>query len=363
MKKTYIFLPLLLIALLTTACKHTEDTGDDAAIVETTEAVAEVDTMTLRTQTFRKQLLCNGNLQAIRMAELTLPKSGGNIDRIYVHNGQKVAAGQLIAEADVRDRKLEVEKAKDNLERASIELQDKLISLGYDANATNIPADLRKRAESMSGYTAAGYSLRSAQDALKDCRLTAPFSGRISNLEPKAFSAGDKLCMLIDDSYFDVQFKILEAELNFIKRGTHVKITPFVSPDLTINGTVTDINPTVDDKGVVTVTARIRNSSPTLLNGMNVRVVVENSVPGMLVVPKRAVVERDGYHVVFMYDAKTHRAVWTYVDILYENLTSFAITGCAKKETTVKPGDIVIVSGNLNLADDTEVTIARQVAE
>ena len=77
----------------------------------------------------------------------------------------------------------------------------------------------------------------------------------------------------------------------------------------------------------------------------------------MFVVPKEAVVERDGYNVVFVYNSETHRAVWTYVDILYSNLTSFAITGCERKNTTVKEGDIVITSGNLNLADDTEVKV------
>ena len=93
---------------------------------------------------------------------------------------------------------------------------------------------------------------------------------------------------------------------------------------------------------------------------MNVKVIVENSVPNMLIVPKEAVVERDGYHVVFVYDKDTHRAVWTYVDILYSNLSSFAITGCEKKQTEVNVGDIVITSGNLNLADDTEVKIAEK---
>lgn len=357
------FLPLLLLVVVMTGCKQKEEKADEADIVETAEAVAEVDTMVLHTQTFQKQLLCNGNLYAIKTAELTLPGVGGNIESVLVKNGQRVSKGQLIALADTRDKALEVEKAKDNLERASIELQDKLITLGYDGNAQSMPADLRKRAESLSGYTSAKYALQSAQDALKDCRLVAPFSGRITDLQTKAFRAGDKLCTIIDDSYFDVRFKILEAELNFIKIGTRVKISPFISPDLVLNGVVSEINPTVDDKGVVTVTARIKNTSSVLLDGMNVRVVVENAVPHMLVVPKSAVVERDGYHVVFMYDKETHRSVWTYVDILYENLTSFAITGCAKKETTVKPGDIVIVSGNLNLADDTEVTISHAPQE
>ena len=53
------------------------------------------------------------------------------------------------------------------------------------------------------------------------------------------------------------------------------------------------------------------------------------------------------------------RDVWTYVDIVYSNLTSYAITGCERKNTTVKAGDIVITSGNLNLADDTEVKVVE----
>ena len=121
---------------------------------------------------------------------------------------------------------------------------------------------------------------------------------------------------------------------------------------------MTEINPTIDERGLVAVKARVKNTSGRLLDGMNVKIVIENSVHDMLVVPKEAVVERDGYHVVFVYDKKTSRVVWTYVDIQYSNLTSYAITGCEKKQTTVNEGDIVITSGNLNLADDTEVTIS-----
>lgn len=88
---------------------------------------------------------------------------------------------------------------------------------------------------------------------------------------------------------------------------------------------------------------------------MNVRVVVERKVPRMFVVPKDAVVERDGYNVIFLYDQGNAR--WTYVDIVASNITGHAITGCARKETTLHEGDIVITSGNLNLADDTPVRI------
>ena len=123
---------------------------------------------------------------------------------------------------------------------------------------------------------------------------------------------------------------------------------------------MTEINPTIDERGLVAVKARVKNTSDTLMDGMNVRVVVENAVGQQFVVPKEAVVERDGYHVIFLYDPKTQRAVWTYVDIAYSNLASFAITGCEKKETELHEGEIVITSGNLNLADDTEVRVSEE---
>ena len=36
---------------------------------------------------------------------------------------------------------------------------------------------------------------------------------------------------------------------------------------------------------------------------------------------------------------------------------SYAITGCKSKDTRIKEGDIVITSGNQNLADGTEVKV------
>ncbi|MDE5947609.1 MAG: hypothetical protein K2G86_02285, partial [Prevotella sp.] len=61
------------------------------------EAVIEVDTMVLRRQTFQKQVLCNGRLAAIRRAELTCPKAGEMLQSVNVRNGQRVAAGMVLA--------------------------------------------------------------------------------------------------------------------------------------------------------------------------------------------------------------------------------------------------------------------------
>lgn len=340
-----------------------KDTGSETVYTPINvqeRTIVEVDTTVLRKQTFQKQILCNGRLTAMRRAELMCPKAGDILQSVNIKNGQRVTAGTVLAVSDTRDRKMDVEKARRGLEKAKVELQDKLIALGYDAGAKNVPADILHRAEVTSGFYSAKYALQSAESSLADCRLLAPFSGRIADLQARPHQRGDKLCTLIDDSFFDVEFQILEAELTSVSIGTIVKVSPFVDGSMTLSGSVTEINPTVDAKGLVTVKARIRNMSDRLLDGMNVKVTIENSVPRMFVVPKEAVVERDGYHVIFIYDKQTSHAVWTYVDILYSNLTSYAITGCERKNTTVNAGDIVITSGNLNLADDTEVRIATQ---
>lgn len=365
---TKLMIAAIMVVTLT-SCKNSKSENDEGNLVaEQEQAIAEVDTMTLSLQTFQKQILCNGRLSAIRKAELMCPKSGEILQSVNVKNGQHVNAGTLLAVADTRDRSVELDKARHDLERARVELQDKLIGLGYDVGSATseadlariVPSDVIRRAEVTSGYYSARFSVQSAQTQLSDCRLTAPFSGRISDLVARPHQRGDKFCTLIDDSYFDVEFRILEAELSSVHKGTMVKLSPFISDDVILDGTVTEVNPAVDDKGLIKVKARVKNSDGKLIDGMNVKVIVENSVPNMLIVPKEAVVERDGYHVVFMYDSKTSRAVWTYVDIIFSNLTSFAITGCAKKETEIHEGDIVITSGNLNIADDTEVRITKE---
>ena len=313
-----------------------------------------VDTMTLHTSTFNKQIVCNGRLRAKAMSELNFVTQGVTAE-IYVREGMMVSKGTLIASLDKRERLRELERAEKELERAKVELVDKLIGLGYDATMKNVPQDVMKRAEVTSGYFSAQYQLQSAKKALEECNLYAPFSGRIANLEARPYQNNSKICTLIDDSQFEVEFKILEAEFKSVKKGRHVKVSPFVNDSLVFDGVITEINPMVDDKGLIKVMARLDNKSSELMDGMNVSIIVEEEIQDMYVVPKDAVVERDGYHVVFLYEEG--QAVWTYVDVLHSNINSFAITGCQRKETTIHEGDIVITSGNLNLADGTEVKL------
>lgn len=352
-------LHLLAAFILLAACTSNKEENKDGSGMEMHQqqmSETYVDTMVLHQKEFNKQIVCNGRLRAKAKSELNF-NGQGIIAEVFVREGQHIGKGKLIATLDKQDRQRELEKAEHELQRAKVELTDKLIGLGYnDMNA--VPADVMERAEVMSGYYSAKFQLQSAKKALEECNLYAPFSGRIADLEAKRFQKNDKVCTLVDDSGFEVEFRILEAELSGVRIGQIVKVTPFVQDSIQYEGRVTEINPLVDDKGLVKIKAQLSNRGNTLLDGMNVRVIVEEKMQHMFVVPKDAVVERDGYQVIFLLEEG--RAVWTYVDVVHSNISSFAITGCQRKETTIKEGDIVITSGNLNLADGTEVIVNDQ---
>lgn len=352
----YIIVVMALCLLASCGRKQAKDEEKEMETAENMATDVYVDTLRLHAQTFHRQMVCNGRLRAVSKSELSFT-NGGMVTQILVRNGSRVAKGQLIATTDSREAQIGVERAERDLEKARVELSDKLIGLGYDGISDRVPADVMRRAKVTSGYFSAEYQLRSARQTLASCSLHAPFAGRIADLGNLRYQRIDRLCTLIDDTRLDVVFSVLEAELKNIRIGQHVIVSPFVEENRTCEGIVTDINPTVSDHGLIKVTARIANGDGRLIDGMNVKVVVENDVHHSFVVPKDAVVERDGYHVVFVY--RDGEAVWTYVDIAYSNISSYAITGCQRKETEIHEGDIVITSGNLNLADGTKVKLRK----
>lgn len=350
MNKNILFFPMLMLCC---ACNQKEESREMAnAAVMAAETL--VDTMMLKKRTFDQQLVCNGKLKAIARSEIAF-QGQGVVTEIFVNNGSKVAKGQLLAVLDKVDKTLQLQKNEKEMERAEISLTDKLISMGYNGIDDNVPGDVMQRAKVTSGYYASQYQLAETQRALANCELRAPFEGRVADMECQPYQTAGKFGKLIDDSFFDVDFSILEAELKSVAVGQKVKVVPFIDQQCELEGKISRINPLVDDKGLVKVSARIRNTSALLMDGMNVRVIVENTITDMFVVPKSAVVERDGYHVIF--EVEDSQAVWTYVDILYSNITHHAIGGCKIKETEINEGETVIISENQNLADGTRVKI------
>ena len=156
------------IGLIACSSKKEKDASVEMEMRQQSMSETYVDTMTLHTSTFNKQIVCNGRLRAKAKSELNFVTQGITAE-IFVKEGMAVQKGALIASLDKRERLRELEKAEKELERAKVELVDKLIGLGYDATMQGIPDDVMKRAEVTSGYFSAQYQLQSAKkDKLSD---------------------------------------------------------------------------------------------------------------------------------------------------------------------------------------------------
>lgn len=318
-----------------------------------------VDTMHLKSTAFSREIISNGNLRAARRADMVF-KTNGTISKIYRNNGDRVKAGDTVALLDRGALKLKLDQARIDMEKAELDFTDNLLGFGYGKDTANIPDEIVRIAAIRSGYFAAKHNLESALIDFRNGAIVAPFGGVVANIEAKPYeTVSESFCSVIDDSTFEVEFNLLESELNYLKSGQEIKIMPYIDINSEYRGKISRINPVVDENGQIKVVASISNRGGKLLEGMNVKIYIESTSSDKLVVPKSAVVIRDGFDVLFTFDKATNRAGWVYVDILESNSTSHVVIGNARKNAELEAGDCVIVSGNLNLAEGSRVEVKK----
>ncbi len=348
----YLFLLVLLYAC------GTQSTGEeiDPEKRQYVEQQNPVEVIVLKEEAFKKELVNNGKLVALRKSELHFRVSE-QLKQVYVRNGEMVEQGQLIAELEPYSYQQDVKNAEIQLEKAKLDFQDYLMGQGYNTlDSTQIETEIYELGKIKSGYADALLSLNNAHQNMESTRLLAPFSGLVANINLKEYdqvSSGESFCTLIDNSIFEVDFNIVESEMAEINLDDEVQLQPFAGEGQYL-GHITEINPVIDEDGLISIKAQVENTG-NLMQGMNVKVLVEKDIPGQLVVPKSAVLLRQNQEVLFRYTNGT--AYWTYIQTLAENSTSYAVIAHPDKGATLAAGDTVIISGNLNLAHESDVVI------
>jgi RND family efflux transporter, MFP subunit len=317
-----------------------------------------VDTMRLVKSDFNREIISNGTLRATKRAQLKF-RNGGEVAQIYAKNGDRVAPNAPIIKLNEEDLKNRLDQAQLAMQKAELDFKDNLIGFGYGTDTTKVPKEVLRLSKIKSGYINAIHNLNSAQRDLKNATLRAPFGGVVANLSVKQYEAvsGEVICMVIDNSSFDVEFNLLESELSYIRVGQTVKVSAYVNLQDSFEGVIKEINPLVDEKGQVKVVASLKNKGGALVDGMNVKILIESLLKNQLSVPKSAVVIRDGFDVLFTLDTQTNRVTWVYVDVIASNSSCHVVRGNEFKNVTLNEGEIVVTSGNLNLADNSLVEI------
>lgn len=360
MKKSYYHnLGIVLLALLlATGCKGKQEEKDakrpeEQARIEQSNEITEVKTRKARYDRFSVELVSNGKVEAKEKAVLNFLVAD-IIDSVFVANGTRVKKGEPIAQVDANKSKEQLEDARLALEKMELELRSRLMSEGINdlKDTAQIPKQRLATIMLQSGYSSALHAYRKAQKDYSNIRIYAPFSGVIADLEAKSHnpsSAYTSLCTLIDDSQMEVVFNVLETEIGYLAPGMDVELTPYANNQITLHGKVTEVNPKIDENGMVKIKAVTNNRERILVDGMNVHIVLKRQIGEKLIVPKMAVLPRQGKKVVFVHE--NGKAIWKYVTTGVENSEEISI------ESGLQEGEEVIYENNLSLSHESEVTV------
>jgi membrane fusion protein, multidrug efflux system len=348
MKVRYSATFLLITALLFSCkTKKTDNLEEMARRSSRPEAVL-VKTVKLEPSTFFHELISNGKVYSSEKAVVPF-KVTGIIKELNIRNGQKVNTGDLLAVLEDFDYKTQLTRAKQGIEKAEIDFKDDLLSNYFTTDSTGLSPAKIKTSRIRSGLNDALTALSVAEYNYSNTRIYSPISGVVANLEAKQWNPAQNyknLCTVIFDEVMEVEFPVIESEYSFINKGMPVGIVPFINDSALIKGRISEINPQVDENGMVRVKAEFQNNGH-LIDGMNVKIVIKKPVPDRMVVPKEALVIRQGKDVIFV--RQDSLAIWKYVTVEFENSTSVSI------KEGLTSGDLVIVGGNINLAHETVV--------
>ena len=346
-------LPLTLLLLACNGTEKQKKEDEQYARIEQQDEKTIVKAQVAREDRFNLELVSNGKAEANRKATLNFDVADV-VKKVNVKNGDRIRKGDIIAEVDDEKAKQTLEDALLSLKKAVLDLKLSIINEGFKTLDDTIKLTaLRKEAMYLQcGYTSSLKAFEKAEKEYTLIKTRAPFDGIIADLEAKPYnqtSVYKSLCTLIDDSKMEVVFNVLETEIGNLHSGMEVEITPYANHKYTLTGKITEVNPRIDENGMVKVKAVTDNQQRILVDGMNVSILIKRQIDHKIIIPKSAVLPRQGKKVVFVY--QKGKAMWRYVTTGYENSTEVSV------EEGISPGDTVIYDNNLGLSHMNTVVI------
>ena len=230
---------------------------------------------------------------------MVVAKTSGVLLKLMVEEGDRVRAGDLLAQLDPEKPRLELARAEANLKR--LENDFRRSSDLYQRNL--VSAEAHEKARFDLETQKAAYDI--ARLELDYTRIVAPIDGVIS---VRMVKEGNLIqinqgLFRIDD--FDPLLAVLnvpERELTTMRPEQKVTMHVDALPGVQFEGVVARVSPVVDaETGTFRVTTEFRDATQRLKSGMFGRVdVVYDRRGDALVVPREALLEGDAEAAVFV---------------------------------------------------------------
>ena len=270
----------------------------------------------------------------------------GEVVAILVEEGDRVTAGQVLARLDGERLRLEMHKAKADLEKTRREYE-RFISLQQRGLVSKAALeDMKFDLDALQ----AGYELQRLNFSYTNIR--APISGVVSARDIKIgqhINSGAATFRITDTTRLVAYLRIPQSELSKFEAGHVAEVRVDAMPEQVFKATIARISPTIDARnGTFRATAYIDNEAVGLAPGMFGRFdIAYEEHADALVIPRAALVEEDSQTVVYVVNdgAAVRRPIETGIE---ENGLVEVLSGLGENE-------LIVITGHGSLRDGSRV--------
>ena len=362
-KKNYpkIFMVFFVTFMVIPACKEKEQAQE---IIRPVRYVQIFSTGGSRERTFP------GVAQAGTESRLSF-KIPGTIQRIAVRVGDRVRAGQLIAELNPNDYLLKVQQAEASLlqaraqERNAEAAYNRARSLYEEKSVSKQDLDAARMAsESTNAVTQVSEKqLEQAHLNLSYTKLTAPMDGAIAEVRCEVnenIQTGIPLFVLTSGSQLEVRVSIPEVLISQFEEDKEASVKFDALPDKEFKATVTEVG--IKSTTLATtfpVTLRLKETDPDIRAGMAVTVAFRfesRDDRGRFIVPSQAVGEDREGRFVFLVEPSPEEEGFGVIrrkPVVVGELTAEGM----EIFKGISDGDLVVTAGISHITDGQKVKL------
>jgi RND family efflux transporter MFP subunit len=306
-------------------------------------AKPKVSTEVVKIQDVDMQSVFMGTVEGYAVNNIT-PQQPRRITRVLVDVGDRVSAGQKVAELD--NSSLAQAKAQYDNAKASFERSDELYKFGGESKASWEAVKTQ--------YEVAKLTY---ENLLENTTLVSPISGVITarNYDNGDMVAGQPIFVVQQISPAKVIISVSENLYSYLKKGMPVSIELDAFPGQTFEGKIHRITPSIDAAThTFPVEVVIPNGKEQIKPGMYARVTMKYGTRQNIVVPDRAVVKMLGSGDRFIYVYKADGTVsYQKVELGRRMQDKYEVL------SGIADGDEVVVTGQSALKDGLAVERAN----
>lgn len=320
-----------------------------AIVKESTSGAVPVLVEKAAYQPFEQSFSANGNFQAVKEIDF-MSESSGRVVELMVREGSRVGAGQVLARIDNQVASADLETAKANVSaaRTDVERYEKALATG---GVTQKQVDDMK----LQLKTAQARMVQ-AQKNSQNTLLKSPIDGIINArfVEVGAYlSPGTKIFQIVNISRLKLVVNVPESQVVQLKLGQDVPVTTNVFPEAAYKGKITFIAAKGDATLNYPVEVEIANiAGKELKAGMYGTAVfnLPQQAPALLIARNAFYTGVSNADVYLLENGKA----------VSRKLVPGRIFGDrVEVKSGLDEGETVIISGQVNLANGTAVTVQK----